>query len=524
MSKKLVGVGLLLTLGIAVLGWGGEWISPAQLRDAGQSVSLAPPFWIKYWQVYNSSLGGPTYFETRFVPADFSLTYPFKILALRGTMFSGTGFEFIIYGSDHTTPLHTSPTQTGTGSDQDYTLPTPITISSATFDVAFHNLTSTSYPLNYRTDGLGHSYYSWDAVSWNYWNILEALIAVQVDTTTGGGPGPGGDYDAAITDWFFDPQSSKLPFPGVDNLPVCQVTNQGGREQGSTPGPVTVNCWIYKVEDGNETEVYSSVAEAPQLAARATDFAKFWDPFVPGSTYHIIFEIDSTSVPKDGNYANNRWEEYIETVLTKDIAVMQSIKPVENDTLSTDTPITPEVMIVNTAIQDAANFYVYFKAGAFTDSVLVPSLAAGAGDTVQFNSFTPASAGPLTCQFISALAGDEKPANDTAVVNVVVMLGVGETKPALPNHFGITAVTPNPFSTTTSIEFQLPVTSVVSLRTYDVSGNLVKTLVNGRTEAGVKTAVWDGRDNSGRPVPKGVYFVRMDTPEYSATQKLILIR
>ncbi len=523
-SKKLIGITLLLTTGIAALGWGSVWISPAQPYDAEQSVKLAPPFWISYYTAGSYvMISGPLYCATRFVPTDFAITYPFKIVAVRSYFSSGRSFQFLILnGADHSTILHASPTQTGLGTATpvQYDLPTPLTIASGSFDVVTAIPSASLYGQYRNSPWVGRSYYSTSTLmNWTA-DFRENYLLACVDTTQTG-PGPGGDYDVAIVDWFFDPQATKQPYPGVDNLPVCEIMNQV--EDGDTPGPVTVNCWIYDSTDVNL--VYSGTAEVPQLASRAVDYAKFWDPFVPGSTYRIVFEIDSASVPEDANFDNNRWEEYIETVMTKDIVVIKDpVKPADDETLYTNAAITPKIGIANNAVAEATNFMVYFKAGAYLDSVLVPSLAAGAFDSVEFNPWTPADAGPVACQFIAALVGDEDPKNDTAVVNVTVMLGVGETKPALPNHFGITAVTPNPFSTTTSIEFQLPVNTAVSLKTYDVSGNLVKTLVNGRTEAGVKTAVWDGKDNSGRPVPKGVYFVRMDTPEYSATNKLILVR
>ena len=55
----------------------------------------------------------------------------------------------------------------------------------------------------------------------------------------------------------------------------------------------------------------------------------------------------------------------------------------------------------------------------------------------------------------------------------------------------------------------------VSLRVYDVSGRLVRTLVDGEKGAGYHTAVWDGRDDAGTEVASGVYFCRMEAEAFT---------
>ncbi len=371
--------------------------------------------------------------------------------------------------------------------------------------------------LGQSTVHLAWHYYTpdyWYCYDWSFDNVLVTA------ESTGGGGGKG--YDVGITDWFFDPQSDKIPRHGVDNFPVALLENYS---EGATPGPVGVNCWIY---DESNNEVYSSVSEVPVLASRAMDYAKFWDAWVPGSLYLIVFELDAATIPDDQNPTNNRWEEYIGTVITLDAAVNnRTLEPNEGDTLVAGQAITPKVGVQNNGAAGIKDLYVFFKPGSGSysaESVLVASLLPSSNDVVTFPDWTPNNEGALPLLFYTALAGDEVPSNDSLVVNVTVALGVAENKPTKPATFGLTAISPNPFSTITTIRYQLPVNTTVALRAYDVSGNLVKTLVNGYTDAGMRTVVWDGRDNSGSLVPKGIYFVRMDAPEYSATQKLIFVR
>jgi hypothetical protein len=83
---------------------------------------------------------------------------------------------------------------------------------------------------------------------------------------------------------------------------------------------------------------------------------------------------------------------------------------------------------------------------------------------------------------------------------------------------------PNPFYPTTTFEFGLPGDGVTALRVFDVSGRVVRTLVNGRLRAGEHTAAWDGKDEHGKSVSSGVYLASLDGPGVSETLKVILAR
>jgi hypothetical protein len=67
---------------------------------------------------------------------------------------------------------------------------------------------------------------------------------------------------------------------------------------------------------------------------------------------------------------------------------------------------------------------------------------------------------------------------------------------------------PNPFSSSTEIAFTLARPGRVSVAVYDAGGRRVASLKDGDAEAGSFRLVWDGRDESGRPVNRGVYWVR----------------
>lgn len=89
---------------------------------------------------------------------------------------------------------------------------------------------------------------------------------------------------------------------------------------------------------------------------------------------------------------------------------------------------------------------------------------------------------------------------------------------------------PNPFDSFTSISYYLPKRCKVRLTIYNIQGQSVRTLVNGEEKRGLNTVIWEGRDNSGRKVPSGPYFLRLEahtglgTREYTATRKLSMMR
>jgi len=83
---------------------------------------------------------------------------------------------------------------------------------------------------------------------------------------------------------------------------------------------------------------------------------------------------------------------------------------------------------------------------------------------------------------------------------------------------------PNPFNPETTIRYQLAETGVVRLSLYNVSGQLIRTLVDGAYPAGTYTATWDGTDDAGQAVASGVYLCRMVAGDYRAVRKMVLVR
>lgn len=103
-----------------------------------------------------------------------------------------------------------------------------------------------------------------------------------------------------------------------------------------------------------------------------------------------------------------------------------------------------------------------------------------------------------------------------------------ESAAQVPTTFGLDQNFPNPFNPETSIRFQLPTPSLVSVIIYDLLGREVRSLVDGTRDAGFYSVVWDGRNNLGQQASSGVYFYRLHASgggtEFTTVKRMLLVR
>jgi hypothetical protein len=89
----------------------------------------------------------------------------------------------------------------------------------------------------------------------------------------------------------------------------------------------------------------------------------------------------------------------------------------------------------------------------------------------------------------------------------------------LPNAYRLSPNYPNPFNPTTTIQFELPKASHVSLDIYDILGRKIATLVDLKQEAGIHSVIWNGSNN-----PSGLYFYRLKANDFNETKKMLLLK
>jgi len=89
----------------------------------------------------------------------------------------------------------------------------------------------------------------------------------------------------------------------------------------------------------------------------------------------------------------------------------------------------------------------------------------------------------------------------------------------VPEHFALDQNYPNPFNPSTTIRYELPHASRVSLKIYNTLGQEVATLVNETKAAGVYTVQFDAGN-----LASGVYFYRLQARNFVETKKLVVLR
>ena len=117
----------------------------------------------------------------------------------------------------------------------------------------------------------------------------------------------------------------------------------------------------------------------------------------------------------------------------------------------------------------------------------------------------------------------------------VVLVGKGGEEMSISNHVfdvdfyipqktSLTKTYPNPFNSTTTIDYQLSNFGRVTIIIYDLNGVEVKTLINDDQDANYYKVMWDGINEDGQRVPSGRYVLKMTAPEYSDTITMTLLK
>lgn len=106
----------------------------------------------------------------------------------------------------------------------------------------------------------------------------------------------------------------------------------------------------------------------------------------------------------------------------------------------------------------------------------------------------------------------------------VVLNFSGKNEP--PQDYALVQNYPNPFNPVTTIKYQLPVESKISLTIYNILGQVVQVLIEGVQSAGYKSATWNANN-----FPDGVYFYRLDAisknpagKSFTQVRKMLLIK
>jgi hypothetical protein len=116
--------------------------------------------------------------------------------------------------------------------------------------------------------------------------------------------------------------------------------------------------------------------------------------------------------------------------------------------------------------------------------------------------------------------------NETGGLGGSIVTGIHQGHSTMPTEFELMQNYPNPFNPRTTIAFRIPVSSNVTIRVYNVLGQVVKELASGIENAGEHSVVWNTSS-----IASGVYFYRLDatgisdpSKRFSQTRKMVFIK
>jgi hypothetical protein len=273
--------------------------------------------------------------------------------------------------------------------------------------------------------------------------------------------------------------------------------------------------------DGPPLQVYEDSTSVTLAAQDSSDVSfEIWQATAPG-TYHMEA---FAALLGDDNQTNDTVDaQLIVRQPVRDVGVSAILAPA--DTVDSGTVVVPRVVITNYSGLEES-FRIRFTIGAFFSSETAMTLPGSTSDTAEFEPWTAAQVGAHTARCSTMLAVDSNPGNDFLQKQVVVGPAGGVESPedflGLPREYALGSPRPNPFTGRMLVPYALPTRSQISLRIYDASGALVRTLTSAELPAGFHHVTWNGTDERGRRLLPGTYFCRLQAPGFARIAKLVM--
>ena len=94
----------------------------------------------------------------------------------------------------------------------------------------------------------------------------------------------------------------------------------------------------------------------------------------------------------------------------------------------------------------------------------------------------------------------------------------------IPQSYTLSQNYPNPFNPITYIHYSVPNYDFITIDIINISGQIIKTIVQSSHQPGNYEIMWDGTNYYGISVPSGIYFYKMDADEFVSVKKLVLLK
>jgi hypothetical protein len=200
-----------------------------------------------------------------------------------------------------------------------------------------------------------------------------------------------------------------------------------------------------------------------------------------------------------------------------------------------DTLITPDTVIKGPALVPPGNFNLSYY--IYPDSILISlGVISGSYDgpgkilgiVLTAGSYVTTAQVSIERSSLRNSEGEEIP-HSTIGAEVQIDCptsadGGDQETSQNPSTYGLSQNYPNPYNPATQIAYKLPEPGVVSLKIYNIKGELVRTLVNEYKPAGDHIAIWNGKDDAGMEVASGIYLYRIQAGKFADSKKMILMK
>jgi len=140
------------------------------------------------------------------------------------------------------------------------------------------------------------------------------------------------------------------------------------------------------------------------------------------------------------------------------------------------------------------------------------------------DNYTYDEDGRLTEYIFQSISGDELQPTARRLYFYDYVTNVAQNTSDTPAKIPLTANYPNPFNSTTTIEYTLPEAGYTKLVIYNIMGQKVRELMAQDMLAGIHSVVWDGRGENGTPVSSGMFVSRLTSGENVVSNRMMLVK
>jgi len=139
------------------------------------------------------------------------------------------------------------------------------------------------------------------------------------------------------------------------------------------------------------------------------------------------------------------------------------------------------------------------------------------------NGYTPQANSSYQLKGTLGQAISQKEIIINQTVSKLILTGFNNSS-LVPTRYELSQNYPNPFNPETSISYDVPKTSFITIEVFNLLGQKLRTLVNEKKNPGTYQILWNGLDDQGQAVSSGVYLYKMQAGDFAAMKKMVLVR